>query len=78
MEKAPLLVAIGGLSDGQKVVLAVEPGDCESTSIWSRVLRDFKNRGRIAPAWWWEMVTRVSGCLQQCIPVIWRATVLEP
>jgi putative transposase len=48
-EKAALLVAIGGLSDGQKVVLAVEPGYRESAESWSGVLRDLKNRGMNTP-----------------------------
>ena len=44
-EKAALLVVIGGLSDGQKVVMAVELGYRESTESWSQVLRDLKKRG---------------------------------
>ncbi len=48
-EKAALLVAIGGLSDGRKVVLAVEPGYRESTESWSEVLRDLKQRGMNCP-----------------------------
>lgn len=44
-EKAALLVVIGGLSDGRKVVLAIEPGYRESTESWSGVLRDLKERG---------------------------------
>lgn len=48
-EKAALLVAIGGLSDGQKVVLAVEPGYRESTESWSGMLRDLKGRGMNCP-----------------------------
>jgi putative transposase len=44
-DKAALLVAIGGLSEGQKVVLAVEPGYRESTESWSQILRDLKRRG---------------------------------
>jgi transposase-like protein len=48
-DKAALLVAIGGLSDGQKVVLAVEPGYRESTESWSQVLRDLKRRGLNSP-----------------------------
>jgi len=48
-EKAALLVIIGGLSDGSKVVLAVEPGYRESTESWSGVLRDLKERGMNCP-----------------------------
>ena len=48
-EKAALLVVIGGLSDGNKVVLAVEPGYRESTESWSGVLRDLKGRGMDCP-----------------------------
>jgi putative transposase len=48
-EKAALLVAIGGMSDGQKVVLAVEPGYRESTESWSAILRDLKQRGMNCP-----------------------------
>jgi transposase-like protein len=48
-ERAALLVAIGGLSDGRKVVLAVEPGYRESTDSWSEILRDLKQRGINCP-----------------------------
>lgn len=48
-DKSALLVAIGGLSNGQKVVLAVEPGHRESSEGWSGVLRDLKNRGMNRP-----------------------------
>ena len=48
-DKAALLVAIGGLSDGHKVVLAVEPGYRESTESWSEVLRDLRARGMNCP-----------------------------
>ena len=48
-DKSALLVAIGGLSDGRKVVLAVEPGHRESSEGWSGVLRDLKNRGMNSP-----------------------------
>jgi transposase-like protein len=48
-EKAALLVIIGGLSDGRKIVLAVEPGYRESTESWSGVLRDLKERGMNCP-----------------------------
>jgi len=48
-EKAALLIVIGGLSDGQKVVLAVEPGYRESTESWSGVLRELRGRGMNCP-----------------------------
>jgi transposase-like protein len=47
--KAARLVIVAGLSDGQKVLLAVEPGYRESTESWSTVLRDLKNRGLNCP-----------------------------
>lgn len=48
-EKAALLVVIGALADGSKVVLAVESGQRESTESWSRILRDLKRRGMGCP-----------------------------
>ena len=48
-EKAALLVVIGGLSDGNKVVLAVWPGHRASTESWSGALRDLKCRGMNCP-----------------------------
>jgi transposase-like protein len=48
-EKAAVLVALGGLRDGRKVVLAVEPGVRESSEAWSAVLRDLRDRGMTAP-----------------------------
>ncbi len=48
-DKAAVLVAIGGLSDGRKVVLAVIPGQRESTESWSAMLRDLKARGLVRP-----------------------------
>ena len=47
--KMALLVAIAGLSDGRKVVLALQRGQRESTESWSRLLRDFRDRGLRAP-----------------------------
>ncbi len=43
--KAALLIVIGALRDGRKVVLAVESGQRESTESWARVLRDLGERG---------------------------------
>jgi len=48
-DKAALLVAIGGLINGDKVVLTVEPGYRESNESWSAVLRDLKERGMNRP-----------------------------
>ena len=48
-EKAAVLVAIGALSDGSKVVLSAEPGYRESTRSWSTVLRDLRDRGMGCP-----------------------------
>ena len=47
--KAALLVLVGALADGRKVVLAVESGQRESTESWAAVLRDLKARGLVAP-----------------------------
>ena len=47
--KAALLVAIGGLSDGTKVVLTIEPGYRESAESWIETLRDMKERGLNCP-----------------------------
>jgi transposase-like protein len=43
--KAALLIVIGALRDGRKVVLALESGQRESTESWARVLRDLGERG---------------------------------
>jgi putative transposase len=43
--KAALLVMIGALTTGQKVVLAVESGQRESKASWGAVLRDLRARG---------------------------------
>jgi hypothetical protein len=48
-DKAALLVVIGALSDGRKVVLAVKAGQRESIQSWSEVLRDLKSRGMRCP-----------------------------
>ncbi|MGH7628043.1 MAG: IS256 family transposase, partial [Gemmatimonadales bacterium] len=47
--KAALLVLIGALADGRKVVLAVESGARESVESGAGVLRDLKARGLGAP-----------------------------
>jgi putative transposase len=43
--KAALLVIIGALSNGDKVLLACESGQRESKESWLRVLRDLRARG---------------------------------
>jgi putative transposase len=43
--KAALLVVIGALPTGQKVVLAVESGQRESKESWAAVLRELRARG---------------------------------
>src|SRR4029450_13852757 len=43
--KAALLVMIGVLTNGQKVVLAVESGQRESKESWGMILRDLTKRG---------------------------------
>src|SRR5579885_2242723 len=48
-EKAALLVAIAGLSDGRKVVVAVAPGHRESAESWGALLRDLRDRGMPCP-----------------------------
>ena len=48
-EKSAVLVAMGALSDGSKVVLSAEPGYRESTQSWSEVLRDLRDRGMGCP-----------------------------
>jgi transposase-like protein len=47
--KAALLVAIGALPNGRKVILAVEPGYRESTESWADLLRSLKGRGLKCP-----------------------------
>ena len=44
-ERAALLVIIGALSDGRKVLLACESGQRESKESWSRILRNLQRRG---------------------------------
>ena len=48
-ERAALLIAVAGLADGRKVVVAVTPGYRESVESWSAVLRDLRERGMNAP-----------------------------
>jgi transposase-like protein len=48
-QKACLLVAVAGLADGSKTIVALEAGFRESTESWGRLLRDLKQRGLKAP-----------------------------
>lgn len=48
-EKAALLVAVAGLSDGRKVLVALEAGHRESEASWSGLLRALRDRGMKAP-----------------------------
>jgi len=43
--RAALLVMIGILTNGQKVILAVESGQRESKEFWGMILRDLRKRG---------------------------------
>jgi len=49
-DKAAVLVAIAGLTDGRKVLVTVTHGYRESTVVWSDVLRDLRDRGMNCPA----------------------------
>jgi len=73
-QKAALLVAVGSLLDGRKIVLAVEPGYRESTESWSEVLRDLKERGMNYPClavgdgnlgFWGALTNIYPGALEQ-------------
>ena len=48
-EKAALLVAVAGLVDGSKVVVAIKAGARESTESWSELLRKLKEKGLNCP-----------------------------
>lgn len=48
-DKAALLVALAGWSDGRKVLLAVASGPWESTEAWGALLRALRARGLRAP-----------------------------
>ena len=48
-DKAALLVAIGGLGDGRKVLIALRSGYRESTESWKGLLRDACQRGLRCP-----------------------------
>lgn len=48
-QKACLLVAIAGLADGSKTIVALQAGFRESTESWGGLLRDLKQRGMNVP-----------------------------
>jgi transposase-like protein len=48
-EKACLLVAVAGLRDGRKIVLAIESGYRESKASWAELLRKLRDRGMNVP-----------------------------
>jgi transposase-like protein len=49
VDKMALLCVVGARDDGEKELLAMEPGYRESTESWGEVLRDLRNRGLEAP-----------------------------
>jgi transposase-like protein len=48
-EKTVLLCVLGAREDGEKELVAMEPGYRESTESWASVLRDLRSRGLQAP-----------------------------
>jgi putative transposase len=66
--KAALLVVIGALTTGQKVVRAVESGQRESKASWGAVLRDLRARG-LKP-WRWTIADGHLG--------LWAALAAQP
>lgn len=48
-EKACVFVAVAGLADGRKVIVALTAGHRESTASWESFLRDLKARGMRSP-----------------------------
>ena len=48
-EKTALLCVVGARDDGEKELLAMEPGYRESKESWAETLRDLRNRGLEAP-----------------------------
>ena len=50
-DKAALLVAIGGLADGRKVLITLPSGYHESGESWKGLLRDARQRGFGVPRW---------------------------
>jgi putative transposase len=48
-EKAALLVAVAGLADGRKILVALQAGHRESEASWSGLLRTLRDRGMETP-----------------------------
>lgn len=48
-DKAALLVAVAGLADGRKVLVAMQAGHRESEDAWGALLRDLRERGMNVP-----------------------------
>ncbi len=48
-DKAALLVAIGGMADGRKVLIGLRSGYRESAESWKGLLRDLRERGLSSP-----------------------------
>jgi len=48
-EKACVFVAVAGLADGRKVIVALTAGHRESTASWEEFLRDLRTRGMRSP-----------------------------
>jgi transposase-like protein len=70
-EKACLLVVIGALADGTKVLLSVVPGYRESTESWRDVFRDLKSRGLEAPCF--QVADGIAG-LWAAVSEVWPET----
>jgi transposase-like protein len=49
VDKTALLCVVGARDDGEKELLAMEPGYRESKESWAETLRDLRNRGLEAP-----------------------------
>ena len=49
VEKMAILCVVGARDDGEKELLAMEPGYRESKESWAETLRDLRNRGLEAP-----------------------------
>jgi transposase-like protein len=49
VDKTALLCVVGARDDGEKEVLAMDPGYRESKESWAETLRDLRNRGLQAP-----------------------------
>ena len=49
VEKTALLCVVGARGDGEKELLAMDPGYRESTESWAETLRELRNRGLEAP-----------------------------